>query len=144
MRVVLKLVWTLLNVECRIRRVSPISGRLGDPTFSLRSLLVLTAMLNAVGVQSKGPTEKYAIEARTSVSQDLGDASVTLRSDGEPAILTVLQALRTRVGRRESIEKVVLRAAPVHFKQNVGTGERSIRTIGAQMHSCCSCTGKLV
>ena len=100
---VLELAWTLLNVVCRIRRVAPISVRAGDPTFSLRCLLLLTAMLNAVGVQSKGPTDKHATEAMTSVIQDLGHASVTLRSDGELAIVAVLQALRDRVGRRESI-----------------------------------------
>ena len=72
------LVWTLLNVVCRIRRVAPLSGRAGDPTFSLRCLLLLTAMLNAVGVQSKGPTDKYATEAMTPVIQDLGHAPRSL------------------------------------------------------------------
>ena len=94
-----------------------------------------TAMPNAVGVQSKGPTDKYAIEAITSFIQDLAQTPVILRSDGEPATVTMLGALRDTVGGHEPIEKVIIQAAPVHPYQSMGTGERSIQTIRTPMRT---------
>ena len=39
----------------------------------------------------------------------------------------------TGVGRYESIEKVVIQAAPARFHQSMGSSERSIQTIRDQM-----------
>ena len=71
----------------------------------------------------------------TSFIQDLGHVSVILRSDGEPAIVTMLEALRDRGGQLESVEEEVIQAAPAHSHPCVGTGERSIQTIRAQMRT---------
>ena len=108
------------------------SGRAGDPTHNFKMLVavdIATLMLNAVGVQSKGPTDKHASEAMTSFIQDSGHTPVTVRSDGEHAIAALLEALRYRVVRHESIEKVIIQAARVHSHQRMATSERSIQTI---------------
>ena len=79
-----------------------------------------TAVLNAGGVQSKGPNDKYAIEAMTTFIQDLGHTTDSMPSTGEPETVAMLEALRDRVCRHESTEKVVIQAATVHSHQSVG------------------------
>ena len=57
-----------------------------------------------------------------------------VRSGGEPAIVALLEALRDRVGRRESSEKVIIPEAPAHSHQMMGSCE-SIQAIRAQMRT---------
>ena len=76
--------------------------------------------------EARVPLTSMQLKALTSFIQDSGFG-------GEPAIVAVQEGVRHRVGRHESIQKVVIQAAPVHSHQSLGTSERRIQTVRAQM-----------
>ena len=100
-----------------------------------------TAMLTTGGVQSKGPNDKHAVASMTLFIQPLGHTTFILRSDGELVIVAKLAALCGRVGRRESIEKVVMQSSTFPPEYGLQRTHSDDSCSSAQL--CCTCNGKL-
>ena len=81
---------------------------------------------SAVEAQSRRSTDKYVEGAMAVSVQDLGHHTTTVRSDGEPSIVAMLEALRDRIGRHESINEVVVQSAPLRSHQSMGSVRRSM------------------
>ena len=96
----------------------------GMPTVVMRDSK--TRMVMAKIVPSKG-VNNYAVEVTKKFMEQLGYGRVVLRSDNEPAILALKEAVR-----RETNVEIVMEEAPVGDHQANGAVENAIKNVQGQ------------
>ena len=77
----------------------------------------------------KGSGCVYTVAAICSWLRELGYSRMELRSDGEPAILDMINAVKTRMEKNCDYDKVLCQASPRESHQSNGAVERAISTL---------------
>ena len=117
------IVWLagVLNVD--IRSIQGNGYLSGDATTMLVAKDRRTVMVFALLVERKGAVDPHAVEKLAEWVDVLGSTQVTLRSDGEPALIQVAAAVR--VARRAGSVTTLESSAPGDYAGN-GLAERAV------------------
>ena len=85
-----------------------------------------TGMMFAYVVPQKG-VQPYAVKTLAGIVAQLGHQELILRSDGEPAIVALKEAVK-----RERAERIVLESSPVKESRSNGAIEAAVQQVQGQ------------
>ena len=79
---------------------------------------------------TKGPKETKVVAAFASLIWELGHARFIIQSDGEPAILSLVAAVRDMVIADGKAEQIIRQVSPKGSHESNGAAERTVQGAG--------------